>query len=282
MKDYILTQEYVEKWILHLKEEERSSATLQKYRHDLNELFQWLEGKPITKTMLLEWKECLIKRYAPSSVNSMLAAINSFLAFSGCRNLSVRLLKIQKRVFCDEKRELTRAEYMRLVDAAYKKGNERLALILQTICSTGMRVSELRFVTASAVAAGRAEVNSKGKQRTIFLPDKLCCLLKKYLKSEKRSLGAVFVTRSGEPMNRSNIWREMKKLCKNAGVEPDKVFPHNLRHLFARMYYTMEKDLSRLADILGHSNVNTTRIYTIESGFVHARQIERMGLIVTT
>ena len=180
------------------------------------------------------------------------------------------------------RRELTRAEYIRLVEAAEREGNQRLSLVLQTICATGIRVSELRFITAEAVSVGRAEIFNKGKRRVVFLPDKLQRLLKKYLREQKKTAGAVFTTRTGKPLDRSNIWRDMKKLCESANVEPGKVFPHNLRHLFARTYYSLEKDLSRLADILGHSSVNTTRIYTVESGTVHAQQVARLGLVLTT
>lgn len=184
-------------------------------------------------------------------------------------------------MFRDESRELTQAEYQRLVHAAESAGNRRLSLVVQTICATGIRVSELQFITVEAVRIGRTEINNKGKLRTIFLPEKLRRILNKYLKEIHKTEGVVFTTQSGKPLDRSNIWRDMKALCESAGVEPDKVFPHNLRHLFARTYYSIEKDLSRLADILGHSNVNTTRIYTMESGTVHAHQIERLGLIIT-
>ena len=212
---------------------------------------------------------------------SALAAVNGFLRFMGWGELTVRFLKIQKALFCDERRELTRADYVRLVNTARRKRKERLSLVLQTICATGIRVSELREITAEAVASGRAEIANKGKRRSIFLSEKLCRLLKSYLKRNGITAGPVFVTRSGRPLDRSNIWRDMKVLCKSAGVKPDKVFPHNLRHLFARTFYNQEKDLYRLADILGDTSVNTTRIYTAESGLIHARQMERMGLIVT-
>lgn len=220
--------------------------------------------------------------HAPATVNSILAAVNGFFRFMGWKDIAVKLLKIQKALFCDERRELTRAEYARLVSAAQKVGNERLSLVMQTICATGTRVSELRFITVEAVTTGRAEICNKGKRRTVFLPGRLRRLLRKYLQKQKKTAGAVFTTRTGRPLDRSNIWRDMKALCESAGVEPGKVFPHNLRHLFARTFYSMEKDLSRLADILGHSSVNTTRIYTAESGLVHARQVERMGLVLTT
>ena len=219
--------------------------------------------------------------HAPATVNSILAAVNGFFRFMGWKDIAVKLLKIQKALFCDERRELTRAEYARLVSAAQKVGNERLSLVMQTICATGIRVSELRFITVEAVTTGRAELCNKGKRRTVFLPGRLRRLLRKYLQKQKKTAGAVFTTRTGRPLDRSNIWRDMKALCESADVEPGKVFPLNLRHLFARTYYSLEKDLSRIADILGHSSVNTTRIYTVESGGVHQRQLERMGLIIT-
>ena len=219
--------------------------------------------------------------HAPATVNSILAAVNGFFRFMGWKDIAVKLLKIQKALFCDERRELTRAEYARLVSAAQKVGNERLSLVMQTICATGTRVSELRFITVEAVTTGRAEICNKGKRRTVFLPGRLRRLLRKYLQKQKKTAGAVFTTRTGRPLARSNIWRDMKALCESADVEPGKVFPLNLRHLFARTYYSLEKDLSRMADILGHSSVNTTRIYTMESGGVHQRQLERMGLIIT-
>ena len=219
--------------------------------------------------------------HAPATVNSILAAVNGFFRFMGWKDIAVKLLKIQKALFCDERRELTRAEYARLVSAAQKVGNERLSLVMQTICATGTRVSELRFITVEAVTTGRAEICNKGKRRTVFLPGRLRRLLRKYLQKQKKTAGAVFTTRTGRPLDRSNIWRDMKALCESADVEPGKVFPLNLRHLFARTYYSLEKDLSRMADILRHSSVNTTRIYTMESGGVHQRQLERMGLIIT-
>lgn len=280
-KTPVLTPALIQKYITHLREQERSAATIQKYAHDLNALLAHLGGGPLTKAALIDWKQQLTAVHAPATVNSMLAAANGFLRFMGWGELAVKPLKIQKSLFTDESKELTRAEYVRLVRAAERRENQRLSLVVQTICATGIRVSELKFITAEAVYSGRAEVNNKGKRRVVFLPEKLRRLLKKYLQKQKKTAGAVFTTRTGRPLDRSNIWRDMKALCESAGVAPSKVFPHNLRHLFARTYYAIEKDLSRLADILGHSNVSTTRIYTAESGAVHARQMERMGLIIT-
>ena len=271
----------LQKYLKHLQEQERSRATISKYAHDIGALLAYLDGAPLTKAALIGWKEQLTSTLAPASVNSMLVAVNGFLQFCGWPELRVRLLKIQRSAFLAEEKELTRTEYERLVRAAQRQENERLALVIQTICATGIRVSELRFITAEAVSSGRAEISNKGKVRIVFLPRTLRRLLADYLRKQGRRQGTVFVTRSGKPLDRSNIWRDMKALCKSAGVDPKKVFPHNLRHLFARAFYALDHDLSRLADILGHSNVSTTRIYTAECGSVHAQQMERLRLIVT-
>ncbi|MDO4276435.1 MAG: tyrosine-type recombinase/integrase [Eubacteriales bacterium] len=276
-----ITPELIDRYVVYLQDQEKSMATVSKYIHTLSVLHRYISDSPLTKSQLINWKTSLAEKYAASSVNTMLAAVNSLLDFAGRETLKVKPLKIQKSMFSDEAKELTKQEYVRLVQAAEQEGNERLSLVIQTICSTGIRVSELRFVTAESVKTGKAEINNKGKRRMIFLPVKLRRRLKKYLQEQKITAGAVFVTKNGNFLNRSNIWRDMKALCHTAGVAPEKVFPHNLRHLFARTYYSIEKDLSRLADILGHSNVNTTRIYTMESGNIHARQMERMGLIIT-
>jgi len=280
-KNYELTVAYIRRYARYLQELERASATIQKYVYNLTVLLGFLGGKPLTKDALLRWKAELADTYAPTTVNSMLAATNGFFVFMGWQELAVKPLRIQHSPFRDEGRKLTQTEYVRLVRAAERRENERLSLVIQTICATGIRVSELQFITAEAVQIGRAEVCNKGKRRIVFLPGKLRQLLKNYLQKQKRPAGPVFVTKTGKPLDRSNIWRDMKKLCESANVAPEKVFPHNLRHLFARTYYSLEKDLSRLADILGHSSVNTTRIYTAESGAVHALQVERLGLIIT-
>ena len=278
----VLNASLIRRYLIYLQEQERSSNTLSKYAHDLGALLAYLGGAPLTKAALIGWKEQLAAALAPASVNSMLVAVNGFLQFCGWPELRVKPLKIQKAVFADEEKELSRAEYERLVNAAKLLENERLALVLQTICATGIRVSELRFITAEAVNLGRAEITNKGKRRTVFLPGKLRKLLSAYLRKQGRASGSVFTTRSGKPLDRSNIWRDMKALCAAAGVDPKKVFPHNLRHLFARTFYAIDHDLSRLADILGHSNISTTRIYTAECGIVHAQQMERLQLIVST
>lgn len=276
-----ITPKLIERYAASLSEQEKSAATIKKYIHDLNVLCRWLDGAALTKTALIDWKGFLAKEYAPASVNTMLASVNSLLRYCGWTELRVKPLKIQRALFCSEDTELTRQDYIRLIRAAEQEHNERLSLVLQTICATGIRVSELKFITAAAVRTGRAEISNKGKCRVVFLPDKLRRLLRQHLKKNKRTVGPVFVTRTGKPLDRSNIWRDMKLLCRRADVAPEKVFPHNLRHLFARTYYTLEKDLSRLADMLGHSNVNTSKIYTMESGATHVRQIERLGLIIT-
>ena len=274
----IINETYIQEYLLYLKEQERSSATIQKYAHDLYALLEFLQDRVMNKSILIDWKQELIGKYAPASVNTKLAAVNGYLQFKGWHQLMLKPLKIQKSLFLEEEKELTREEYVRLVKAAKAKGNERLALVIQTICATGIRVSELKFITVEAVQCGRAEITNKGKLRIVFLPEQLRKVLKKYIRIQKKNTGAVFTTRTGKPLDRSNIWREMKKLCESAQVSEKKVFPHNLRHLFARMFYSMEKDLSRLADILGHANLMTTRIYTAESGAVHIRQMEKLNL----
>ena len=276
-----VTPALIQRYLADLREQERSAATLQKYAHDLGALCAHLCGGALTKAALIEWKEQITGKYAPATVNSMLTAANGYLRIFGWETLCVRLLRVQRALFIDEGRELTRAEYARLVQAAQRKNNERLSLVIQTICATGIRVSELRFITVEAVQTGRAEIANKGKRRVVFLPEKLRKLLKQYARKQKKTAGAVFTTRAGKPLDRSNIWRDMKALCKSAGVAAEKVFPHSLRHLFARTFYALEKDLSRLADLLGHSSIATTRIYTAESGAVHARQIGRLGLVIT-
>lgn len=276
-----INNEMIKQYLTYQREQERSKATLQKYKHDLNEFMKYLDGEELTKTALIDWKEKLTEKYAPVSVNTKLAAVNGYLRYMGWMEFMVKPLKIQKSLFWEEEKELTKEEYVRLVHAARNKENERLALVIQTICATGIRVSELKFITVEAVWCGRAEISNKGKRRIVFLPNPLRKLLKKYIWKQRKTTGAVFTTKTGKPLDRSNIWRDMKALCESARVPSGKVFPHNLRHLFARTFYSMEKDLSRLADILGHSSLTTTRIYTAESGIVHARQMGRLGLVIT-
>ena len=244
------------------------------------DLEKYLKGKKVTKEDLLVWKEDLEKRYSPAGVNGRLVAANGFFSYSGRYDLRLKLLKIQKEIFISEEKELTRAEYGRLVRTAEKKGKERLSLLIQTICSTGIRVSELEFITVAAVKRGRAEVNCKGKRRVIFLPARLQKKLKAYAAKKGITEGVIFASKSGRPLHRGNIWAEMKKLCKDAEVSPEKVFPHNLRHLFARIFYSLDKDIAKLADMLGHSHIETTRIYIMESGRIHRQKLERMRLVL--
>ena len=274
------TLKHLEDYRMYLINEEKSQSTIEKYLHDIKAFLGWLTvDAEFDKADVLAYKEHLCQTYAPASVNAALSSLNSFFNFMEWYELRVKNIKIQRQVFASAEKELTKAEYERLLAAAARKNNRRLYLLMQTICSTGIRVSELRYVTVEAVARGRAEIKCKGKHRIVFLPDQLCRLLRSYLKEQKIKTGSVFVTKNGTPLDRSNIWLDMKKLCKAAGVSDRKVFPHNLRHLFARTYYTIQKDIVRLADILGHSSVNTTRIYTMETGEIHRRQIQKLGLL---
>ena len=264
----------------YLIREEKSELTVQKYLQDVGRFLSWQGTAELTKQRVLQYKAELVERYAPASVNSMLSAVNCWLGFLGRPECRVKTLRRQRHSFLPEEKELTRTEYHRLLRAA--AGKPRLSLLMQTICSTGIRVSEHRFITVEAARAGRAEVRLKGKNRVVFLSGKLRRALLDYAKKLGIRRGSIFVTASGTPMNRCNIWAEMKKLCDTARVPRAKVFPHNLRHLFARVYYSLEKDIVRLADILGHSSINTTRIYTMESGQVHRRQMERLDFLVIT
>lgn len=274
-----ITQKLIGDFRNFLISEEKSEATIDKYIRDICAFLEWLCGRNVDKTAVLEYKSYLVENYKPASVNSVLSSLNSFFTYNEWYDCKVKSLKIQKQIFASKAKELTKAEYERLLDAAKSKKNERLYLLMQTICSTGIRVSELRFVTVAAVNTGVASINCKGKLRQVFLPKALCKVLTRYIREQKISSGSVFVSRTGKPLDRSNIWSDMKKLCESAGVSKDKVFPHNLRHLFARTYYSLQKDIVRLADILGHSSVNTTRIYTMETGEVHKRHIEKLGLL---
>lgn len=274
-----ITNELIENFKIDLVEEEKAQATIEKYIRDILAFVEWLSGRTVEKQTVLEYKQKLIEKYAPASVNSVLSSLNRFFAFAQWFNCKVKSVKIQKQVFAKQERELTKAEYDRLLAAALHKDNKRLYLLMQTICSTGIRVSELKFITVEAVKVQKAIINLKGKTRSVFLPDMLCKMLLRYIKEEKIKSGSVFVSKNGRPLDRCNIYHDMKKLCESANVDRSKVFPHNLRHLFARTYYSLEKDISRLADILGHSSVNTTRIYTMETGEIHRKQIQKLGLL---
>lgn len=264
---------------IFLRENERSSATIAKYMHDIQCFAAYLGKNALTKQCVLEYKEHLTKQYAPASTNSMLAALNCFLRFLGKHALCVKQLRIQRQAYCSEEKELTKEEYRRLLNAAEKTNDQRLSLIIQTICGTGIRVSELKYITVEALRTGEAIVNCKGKNRKIFIVTGLNKKLLKYTRDHGIISGPIFTTRSGKPINRSCIWREMKQLCTRANVSPSKVFPHNLRHLFARTFYGLEKDIAKLADILGHASINTTRIYIVTTGSEHRRKLENMHLI---
>ncbi len=275
-----ITQKTIDDFKAYLYSEEKSVATIEKYVHDIRELKAWLGNISLDKMQVLAYKARLIEFYAPASVNAALSSLNSFFAFMNWYDLKVKSIKIQKQIFAAADRELTKAEYERLLSAARNKKNQRLYLLMQTICSSGIRVSELKFITVEAIIRGVAKISCKGKCRQVFLPRQLCTTLKQYAKEQKIKSGAIFITKNGNPLDRSNIWSDMKKLCRAANVPENKVFPHNLRHLFARTYYNLQKDIVRLADILGHSSVNTTRIYTMESGEIHRKQIQRLGLVI--
>lgn len=274
-----ITLEQIQEFKFYLVNEEKSMVTIDKYVHDITAFSEWLGNNALDKTTILEYKELLIEKFATASVNVAIASLNSFFSFVEHPELKVKSIRVQRQMFCRSDKELSKAEYERLLRAAYSKRNERLMLVMQTICSTGIRVSELRFITVEAIKMGYARVNLKGKIRLIILPKELCSLLLKYARSRRISTGSVFITRNGKPLDRHTIWKEMKNLCKRSGVSRDKVFPHNLRHLFARTYYSAQKDIVRLADVLGHSSINTTRIYTIEDGHVHRQQVQKLGLV---
>lgn len=275
----IITAERIDAYCLSLLADERAAGTISKYRHDLTAFARWLDGRAVTKETAAGWKSHLSHRgYAPRTVNSMLASLNSFCRFAGLP-IKLKFLSIQRQIFRDSAKELTKAEYDRLLTAARESGQERLALIMETLCATGIRVSELRYITVEAALAGRATITLKGKIRTILLPAKLCRKLMKYAKKQKTAAGEIFLTKSGRPITRRQVWYELKRLCRAAGVEPSKVFPHNLRHLFATTFYRASRDIVRLADMLGHSSIDTTRIYLMVSGAEQQRQLDRLGLV---
>lgn len=280
MKGRIITAKTIAKFKEHLILEERSEITIEKYIRDVKAFTAYTQNTVVTKETVISYKKHLQETYAVRSVNSMLASINSLFAFLNWHDLKVKSLKLQQQVFCPEEKELTKAEYARLCRTAERKHNERLNLILQTICGTGIRVSELQFITVDAVKQGEAVVNCKAKTRAVFIVKELKQKLLRYAAEQNIKSGMIFVTRTGKPISRTNIWREMKALCDEANVNPQKVFPHNLRHLFARVFYGIEKDIAKLADILGHSSINTTRIYIISTGTEHRQRMESMRLIL--
>lgn len=279
--EHTMNWDMLEQFRSQLADEEKSDATIQKYIHEVRAFFEYVQDRSqIDKETVITYKKHLLEIYAVTSVNSILAALNRFFKFMNWYDCTVKALKVQKEAFRSREKELTKEEYYRLLQAAKSRGNRRLYLLMQTICSTGIRISELPFITVEAVSTGRARVSLKGKTRTVLLPSGLCRELKKYIRACGIQKGSVFITRNGRPMDRSNVLHEMKALCPYAKVDRRKVFPHNLRHLFACTYYQMKKDLPHLADLLGHSNINTTRIYTLVSGEEQIRQIEKLGLVV--
>lgn len=281
MNKKYLTSENINDFKKSLYSEEKSTATIEKYIRDIKALYCFAQNNSVTKEMVIEYKKKLISDgYTARSVNSMLAPINKLFSFLGWYDCRVKPMKVQQEIFRPEEKELTKAEYLRLVNAASKKKNERMSLILQTICGTGIRVSELQYITVEAAQKGSAYVNCKAKNRSIFIVKELRKKLLKYAKNKGITSGKIFITRTGKAIDRVTIWREMKKLCQEAEVNPSKVFPHNLRHLFARAFYALEKDIAKLADVLGHSNINTTRIYIVSTGIEHCRKMEAMRLIV--
>lgn len=280
MKQYRLTSQQILDYGNYLRGEERSIGTIDKYLRDTTAFACWLNGRNVTKERAAEWKAYLLEQeYAPVTVNAILSAVNGLFRFLGWDECRVKFLKIQRKLFRDANRELTRGEYDRLLASAKEQGRERLALLMETICATGIRVSEVQYITVEAIQQGKAEISLKGKIRVILLSSKLCRKLQKYAKKQKIASGAIFRTRSGKKISRRQIWAELKGLCRQAGVAPTKVFPHNLRHLFATLFYKACKDIARLADVLGHSSIETTRIYLITSGAEHQRQIESLDLV---
>ena len=279
MEDRILANIQIQNYSDCLLQEEKSPATYEKYLRDVRSFMCYSGGRPVTKELVMAWKKNLIEQgYAVRSINSMLASVNSLLNFLGWHDCRVKNIRLQRPTYCTEDKELTKAEYLRLLDASKK--NEQLNLVLQTICSTGIRVSELRYFTVEAAQHGEITVNCKSKTRTILVPGKLKKLLLAFAKKRGIQTGAIFVGRSGKPLDRSSIWRQMKRLCSAASVKETKVFPHSLRKLFARTFYSIEKDIAKLADILGHSSINTTRIYIVTTGMEHRRKMERLGLVI--
>lgn len=280
MENKRITEESLGAFADFLRREERSKSTVEKYSREISLFLQWLDGRSIDQEQVIQWKHHLMEMdYTPSTINGMLVALNRFLVFIGHPECKVATLKLQRRLFREEKRDLTKEEYVWLIDTARAKGKERLALLMETICATGIRVSEVQYITLEAAQQGRTEISLKGKIRTILLPGKLCRKLLKYAKKQKAVSGEIFLTRNGTGLSRKQIWAEMKAICKLAGVAASKVFPHNLRHLFAKTFYRVTHDVAKLADLLGHSSIETTRIYLISSGTEHERLLNSLQLV---
>lgn len=259
---------------------EKSTATIQKYIASIEKFTEYLNGQELTKERLLEYREWMEQRYSPQTVNVEISAINAWLKFCKMDSLRLKMLRVQRESFLSEEREITKAEYQKLLSTAKRIGKERLYLIMMTLGGTGIRISELKYITVEAIQCGRAQIRMKGKNRTILLPEKLCKRLKRYVKKRGICSGYIFRTRSGKPVDRSNVWHEMKAISEEAGIRKEKVFPHNFRHLFARLFYSMEKNIAHLADVLGHSRIETTRIYVAASARDYERILNRMELIL--
>ena len=275
-----LTQREFDQFEDYLRHDEREESTIEAYLRSLTRFAEWADGRTITKELAMEWKAALAEAgYRPISVNAMLAAVNKFFTCMGREDCKVKYLKLQRQMFRKSEKDLSKEEYQRLVQAAHEKGDLRMELILETICATGIRVGELKYITVEAVRAGVAEIALKGKIRTILLPHRLCRKLQKYAKQQKIASGKLFLTQDGLPVSRQSIWTRMKALCEAAGVERSKVFPHNLRSLFARSFYGSCHDVVRLADVLGHSSIETTRIYLMSTGKEYLRQLDKLGLV---
>ena len=274
-------QKSLEQYLSWLEQEEKSRLTVEKYGRDIRHFLAFAGKKEVTKELLLQYKDSLLRQnYAVASINSMVVALNRYFEYLGRGELRIKLLKYQRQVYCPEEKEISREEYSRLVKEARRRKDDRLSLILQTIASTGIRIGELKDITVTAVREGKATVRSKNKSRTVFLPGKLKKYLSESIKKKRNREGPVFQTRRGKPLDRCSVWRKMKELCLGAKVKEGKVFPHNLRHLFARTYYQLEKDIAKLSDLLGHSSIETTRIYIMTSGREHRRQMEKLRLIM--
>lgn len=263
-----------------LYDNEKSRATIEKYVRSVERLSEFLDGRDISKELLITYRDELLKKCKAQTVNGALSAINAYLDYCGMSGMKIRLLKVQRQPFLEESRELSKEEYKRLLNAARRGKDRRLYMLLLTLGSTGIRISELMFITVEAVKGGRAQIRLKGKNRTVILQKELCRRLRAYAGKRGIKTGCIFRTRSGKPMDRSNICHSMKKLSLEAKVEPRKVFPHNLRHLFARAFYEVEKNLSHLADVLGHSRIETTRIYVAVSASAHEKILNKMQLII--
>ena len=280
MNENVVSQAVMTKYAAYLRSEEKAESTIKNYLRDTLNFRQWANERPITKDLTAQWRSGLLaQNYAPATVNAKIAAVNSLLQFMGLAECHVKAVNIQRCAFRDESRDLTKDEYLKLLETAQNAGCERLELLMEAVCATGVRVSEVHYITVEAARMQRADIALKGKIRSILLPQKLCRKLLKYAKRQNITSGAVFRTRSGKPVSRGQIWAEMKSLCKKAGVAASKVFPHNLRHLFAVVYYKVHRDIVKLADLLGHSSINTTRIYLVTTGAEHARCLERLGLV---